>query len=75
MTQEELDALMNGDMDELSEEEEAGENAEETATQEEDISEDENAHEDPEKIIGNKIKSAELPLPATDENKMVHQLS
>ena len=73
MTQEELDALMNGDidMDELSESEETQEvgvaDAEETV-------DNEPAGAEPEKIIEEKIKSAELPLPATDENKMVHQL-
>ncbi|MBA1433134.1 MAG: chemotaxis protein [Epsilonproteobacteria bacterium] len=80
MTQEELDALMNGDMDmdELSEEgvqeNASDENAEEKAAEDEGVSADENVNMDPEEIIGNKIKSAELPLPATDENKMVHQL-
>jgi hypothetical protein len=68
MTQEELDALMNGDMDmnELS-----GEDGMEEIETEENIEE---AHVDPEKIIEKKIESAEFPLPATDENKMVHQL-
>jgi DNA repair ATPase RecN len=72
MTQEELDALMNGDidMDELSEEEET---QEESATADEQENSDD-SNVEPEAIIEEKIKSAELPLPATDENKMVHQL-
>ncbi|QOP46358.1 chemotaxis protein [Sulfurimonas paralvinellae] len=77
MTQEELDALMNGemgDMEELSEEESAEENIAEDAEETLEDAADENSQIDPEEIIGNKIKSAELPLPATDENKMVHQL-
>ena len=69
MTQEELDALMNGDMDELSEDETTQEEiSEETANSDE---EDEESAED---ILEENIKSAKLPLPATDENKMVHQL-
>ena len=69
MTQEELDALMNGDMDmdELSEEEESSQEEEASSSE----SEEEGESVD---ILENKIKSAELPLPATDENKMVHQL-
>ncbi len=71
MTQEELDALMNGDvdMDEIQEEETPEEQEEETVSATEDEIEEESA-----KILENKIKSAELPLPATEENKMVHQL-
>ena len=77
MTQEELDALMSGDMDmdELSEEESEQENRQESAEEENRTEEGvEEAHSDPAKIIEEKIKSAEFPLPATDENKMVHQL-
>ena len=74
MTQEELDALMSGDvdMDEVSQE---------SAQEEDEMSEDAPSADEesemgvePEAIIEEKIKSAELPLPATDENKMVHQL-
>jgi len=74
MTQEELDALMSGDvdMDEVSQE---------SAQEEDEMSEDTPSADEesemgvePEAIIEEKIKSAELPLPATDENKMVHQL-
>jgi len=76
MTQEELDALMNGDMDELSEEDESAQESETIeAENEEDSKEDEkNSHASSEKTIQEKIESAEFPLPATDENKMVHQL-
>ena len=70
MTQEELDALMNGDidMDELSEEEV------QDAPQESEIEASDDESVEPAAIIEEKIKSAELPLPATEENKMVHQL-
>ncbi len=72
MTQEELDALMNGDMGDINElEDEAAEESLEVAKElssdvaevDDDIPEgysDETAHK--------------WPLPATDENKMVHQL-
>ncbi len=67
MTQEELDALMNGDVDidvdEVSQEEEPST---------EDLSED--IAVDPQEVIDEKIANSEFPLPATDENKMVHQL-
>jgi len=68
MTQEELDALMSGDidMDELSEEPETEES---TASQESGEAEIDSAD-----ILEENIKSAKLPLPATEENKMVHQL-
>lgn len=65
MTQEELDALMSGgdiDMDE---------NSEDDAQMQETDSEDTESSTDP--IIAG-VEAAELPLPATDENKMVHQL-
>ncbi len=68
MTQEELDALMSGgvDMDEISDEEE---------TQGDDSSEDlDEKQEEAEDVLTASIEAAELPLPATDENKMVHQL-
>ncbi len=70
MTQEELDALMNGGMDELTEDESQEEEAQ---AAESDGSEQEK-EEDPVDILEENIKSAKLPLPATDENKMVHQL-
>ena len=72
MTQEELDALMNGDMGDINElgdevVEETSELAEESPTEASEVDEsipagydDDTAHH--------------WPLPATDENKMVHQL-
>ena len=69
MTQEELDALMNGDMDELSQEEDETSVAEEEVAQPSDEEDVDSAD-----ILEENIKSAKLPLPATDENKMVHQL-
>jgi len=70
MTQEELDALMNGDvdMDGLDEDTASSDNESAQSTKEEDI------EVDPASILEENIKSATLPLPATDENKMVHQL-
>jgi len=59
MTQEELDALMGGDVDTLDEE----------------IAEvEEEKEEDPANAIENHVQEGQLPFPATNENKMVHQL-
>ena len=70
MTQEELDALMNGDMDmDELQDEESTEQSEGSASQEEEVDESDSTA-----ILEENIKSAKLPLPATDENKMVHQL-
>jgi len=71
MTQEELDALMSGgvDMDEISDEEEK---QEEGAT--EDASAETEEESEDADVLTASIEAAELPLPATDENKMVHQL-
>ncbi len=73
MTQEELDALMSGglDMDEMSDDEEQGESESVGDEVAEASGEEEVVAEDP---ITASIEAAELPLPATDENKMVHQL-
>ena len=70
MTQEELDALMSGDVDDLDEAVE--ETAEEPAAKSEKDS-------DEEKEMGvpagySESTAHQWPLPATDENKMVHQL-
>jgi len=67
MTQEELDALMGGDidMDDVSED---TANAQEIQNQNDDEA---ISSTDP---ITAGIEAAELPHPATDENKMVHQL-
>ena len=70
MTQEELDALMNGGMDELTDEESP---EEELQAAEDEAPKDEPKEESVD-ILEENIKSAKLPLPATDENKMVHQL-
>ena len=66
MTQEELDALMGGDMDDIGDVEET--TTEEVAKEEAD-----------DEIAGapegyNEDTAHQWPLPATDENKMVHQL-
>ncbi len=68
MTQEELDALMNGDVDAIDDE-----LTEEVETQEE-VEEDEEEHKDVGPFIQKKVSGGELPFPATKENKMVHQL-
>ncbi|MBU1657482.1 chemotaxis protein [bacterium] len=61
MTQEELDALMNGDMDDV----ESGIEADELSPEvdEEEIT-----------VADTNEDECDLPLPATSENKMVHQL-
>jgi len=74
MTQEELDALMGGDvdlnaLDDIAEEESSEEPAEDTPEQSESAAEDENIPEG-----YSEGTSHQWPLPATDENKMVHQL-
>ncbi len=73
MTQEELDALMSGGIemdDDVSENEEtqSDENVEDVAEAVESEAEDDAD------ALATSIEAAELPLPATDENKMVHQL-
>ena len=73
MTQEELDALMSGGIemdDDVSENEEtqSDENVENVAEAVESEAEDDAD------ALAASIEAAELPLPATDENKMVHQL-
>jgi len=68
MTQEELDALMNGDIGDLEDEvvEESAEVAEEAPV--------ESSEEEDVPAGYNDDTSHHWPLPATDENKMVHQL-
>ena len=71
MTQEELDALMNGDMDmDELQDKESTEQSEGSASE----AEEEADESDSTALLEENIKSAKLPLPATDENKMVHQL-
>ena len=79
MTQEELDALMGGeiDLDELEEEVSSEEVSEETTAQEttpEDVTPQKNTEEDEEPAGYSDDTAHHWPLPATDENKMVHQL-
>ncbi len=66
MTQEELDAMMNGDIDDIDVEEE------ESSSEPLDA-QDSDKYDDAPKGY-NKETSHQWPLPATDENKMVHQL-
>ena len=78
MTQEELDALMSGgiDMDdEVSEDETASHEDDLEAEDEsnEEVSAEEEPQDEVDPIVA-KVEAAELPLPATNENKMVHQL-
>ncbi len=63
MTQDELDALMGGDVDTIDEE---------MAEVEE--KEDKKEPVEDKKIIENHVQEGQLPFPATNENKMVHQL-
>jgi len=77
MTQEELDALMSGgiDMDEeISQEEEPQEPAEDESAEDEQTEVVADSQEEDTDPLSASIEAAELPLPATDENKMVHQL-
>jgi len=67
MTQEELDALMSGDIDGLDEE-----SSSETASEPEAAVEEEDLGDVPSGYTED--TSHQWPLPATDENKMVHQL-
>ena len=65
MTQEELDALMDGDIDDLGES--SGDDVADTEASSSD-EEDETPTGIPENMVSH------YPMPATDENKMVHQL-
>ncbi|MEA2100571.1 MAG: chemotaxis protein [Campylobacterota bacterium] len=67
MTQEELDALMSGDVDDIDDIEESVE--ETLATNNEEEVENKNVPEG-----YNDETASQWPLPATEENKMVHQL-
>jgi len=77
MTQEELDALMNGGVDEIDELEDENSDELEEEIQEEEGQEEQEEKTAPDKEVplGYSEKTAHhWPLPATDENKMVHQL-
>jgi len=77
MTQEELDALMSGDIEELDEVEETTETetVAEDAPEESSIEDDTQNQESEDNPSGYSDETAhQWPLPATDENKMVHQL-
>ncbi|WP_457745012.1 chemotaxis protein [Sulfurimonas sp.] len=73
MTQEELDALMSGGIDM---EGDSNEDVVESDDTTEDFNElsDKEVQEDSKDSLAESIENSELPLPATDENKMVHQL-
>lgn len=74
MTQEELDALMNGDIDDIDEEQEESSSQEDTSQS---FSNEEEGDEEHDSFMpaGYSEETAHhWPLPATDENKMVHQL-
>ena len=76
MTQEELDALMSGDIGDIDDIEE--EVLEESASEDESLEstdfEDELTQESEADIEAKHVEAGRFPLPATDENKMVHQL-
>jgi len=69
MTQEELDALMSGDIDDMD-----GLDDEPTQVIEENVSLDEAEVDESVPVGYSEDTSHHWPLPATDENKMVHQL-
>jgi len=81
MTQEELDALMSGDIDDM----ESFEDSTDSSSLEDDLSVDD-LLDDEEPIVKSSAKAQDkqthgnqkidtiLPMPATNENKMVHQL-
>ncbi|MBU0720846.1 chemotaxis protein [bacterium] len=71
MTQEELDALMSGDIDDIDALEEEPQTPLEE-TQNEELSDSPDTQKTPEQYTED--TSHHWPLPATDENKMVHQL-
>jgi DNA repair ATPase RecN len=72
MTQEELDALMSGGLDDIEDTPQEEESAPQQTT--EDEAHDDEVMAQPEDALLSQIEGAQLPLPATDENKMVHQL-
>lgn len=81
MTQEELDALMNGDIDDLESLEDDGLDGDENVNLEDENSEDfiddfeDKTTSQSENDISKKQKNGTIwPMPATNENKMVHQL-
>jgi hypothetical protein len=72
MTQEELDAMMNGEIDDFDDFEDDDVKESTSKSDDEDVEE-----ELPDKVIPtgySEKTSHHWPLPATDENKMVHQL-
>ncbi len=76
MTQEELDALMGGeiDLDELEDDAEESSSEAEVAAIEEDIATKKAEKESDEPLGYSEDTAHHWPLPATEENKMVHQL-
>ncbi len=82
MTQEELDALMNGEIEDIDSaaEEDSDQKAEDISEEADEMSQEEAAEStvsknDIEKPLGYNEKTAHhWPLPATEEHKMVHQL-
>ena len=74
MTQEELDALMSGDIEDMDTEDSATEE-QEVEDEVDDVAQDSASEESEEIPAGYSEETAhQWPLPATDENKMVHQL-
>ena len=75
MTQEELDALMSGEIDDLEEIDELENEVSESVGEASCDDTDDSESEDKDLPAGyNNDTSHHWPLPATDENKMVHQL-
>ena len=75
MTQEELDALMSGEIDDIDGLDEVSSDESAQASENNEVEELETKEEDSEVPAGYSDDTAHhWPLPATDENKMVHQL-
>ena len=73
MTQEELDALMSGEIDDIDELDEGGSEELDEITQSDEVEDDEEV-DDGLPAGYSEDTAHHWPLPATDENKMVHQL-
>mgnify|MGYP002713178846 CR=1 FL=1 len=76
MTQEELDALMSGDIEDFEslKDDDIGDDAKDEETIEESVEEDDLDSSEDKPLGYSKNTAHHWPPPATDENKMVHQL-
>lgn len=74
MTQEELDALMNGDIDDLDSLGDDSSNHSKDDLQDDEFDDEEESKSEVKQSSSESKKDTILPMPATNENKMVHQL-